>query len=74
MHTALGDVFTVEMGKLLDQMKVVEQQRATRASRTGILVIGNRSATGGGKRFVLAHAIFLPLSVLNCRLSAEKEY
>ncbi|MNF54933.1 hypothetical protein D3C84_363770 [compost metagenome] len=74
VYTALRDVFTVEVGKLLDQVKVVEQQRATRAGGTGILVIGNRSATGGGKRFVLAHAIFLPLSVLNCRLSAEREY
>ncbi|MNQ94856.1 hypothetical protein D3C85_1103940 [compost metagenome] len=57
VHTTLRDVFTVEVGKLLDQVKVVEQQRATRAGGTGILVIGDRSATGGGKRFILAHAI-----------------
>ncbi|MNN24768.1 hypothetical protein D3C81_1382100 [compost metagenome] len=57
VHTTLRDVFTVEVSKLLDQVKVVEQQRASRACRTGILVIGDRSATGGGKRFILAHAI-----------------
>jgi hypothetical protein len=74
VYAALWDVLTVEVGKLLDKVKVIEQQRATRAGGTGILVIGNRSATGGSKRIVLAHAMFLPLSVLNCRLSAEKEY
>ncbi|MNF77545.1 hypothetical protein D3C84_596950 [compost metagenome] len=57
MHTAFRDVFAVEVGELLDQVKVVEQQRATRAGRAGILVVGDRSATGGGKRFILAHAI-----------------
>ena len=58
VHAALRDVFAVEVGKLFDQVEIVEQQRAARAGGTGILVIGNRSATGGGKRFILAHAIF----------------
>ncbi len=35
VYAALRNVFTVEVSELLDQMEIVEQQRATRASRTG---------------------------------------
>ncbi|MNV68721.1 hypothetical protein D3C71_1615900 [compost metagenome] len=64
MYPALRDVLAVEMGELLDQMEVIEQQRAARAGSTGILVVGNGCTAGGGEN--LAHG--LSLSVLNCRL------
>jgi hypothetical protein len=63
VHAALWDVFTVKVGKLLDQMEVVEQQWATGAGGAGILVVGDRSATGGGKYFILAHAISSSVSL-----------
>jgi hypothetical protein len=56
VDTTLRDIFTVEVGKLLEQVEVVEQQWAARAGGAGILVIGDRGAACGRKRFDLAHA------------------
>jgi hypothetical protein len=53
VHTTLRNVFAVEVGELLDQVEIVEQQRAARAGGTGILVIGYRCAAGGGEIWLM---------------------
>ncbi|MNM77068.1 hypothetical protein D3C81_889100 [compost metagenome] len=57
VYAALRDVLAVEVREFLDQVEVIQQQRATRACRTRILVVGHRRAAGGGQYFVLAHAL-----------------
>ncbi|MNJ57048.1 hypothetical protein D3C77_526230 [compost metagenome] len=57
VHTALWDVLAVEVRELLDQMEVIQQQRATRACRTRILVISDRCTAGGGQYLGLAHVL-----------------
>jgi hypothetical protein len=36
------------MGKLFDQLIILQQQRAARPCRNGVLIVGNGIATGGG--------------------------
>jgi hypothetical protein len=68
MYTTLRDVLAVEVSKFFDEVKIVEQQRASWASGARILVIGDRSAACGRKRFDLAHAQFSSGRTWNCRL------
>ncbi|MCY1436438.1 hypothetical protein D9M71_525640 [compost metagenome] len=64
MDAPLRNVLAVEMGELLDQVEVVEQQRTARAGGAGVLVVGYRCTAGGGEN--LAHG--LSLSVFERRL------
>ncbi|MNC40229.1 hypothetical protein D3C75_889240 [compost metagenome] len=69
MNATLRNVLAVEVGELLDQVEVVEQQRAARAGGTGILVVCYRCTAGGGEN--LAHG--LSLSVFKRRLIGSGE-
>lgn len=48
MHNTLRKTLAVEMLQLLDQMKILQQERAVWASGGRVLVIGYRNARGGG--------------------------
>ena len=63
VHATLRNVFPIEVSELLDQVKVVEQQRAAWAGGTGVLIVSDWSAAGSGKDFVLSHT-HMPQSVL----------
>ncbi|MNN54352.1 hypothetical protein D3C81_1691650 [compost metagenome] len=64
VYTPLRDVLAIEVSELLDQVEIVEQQRAAGASRAGILVVSYGGTAGGGEN--LAHG--LSISVSDCRL------
>ncbi|MCY1433867.1 hypothetical protein D9M71_499070 [compost metagenome] len=55
MYAAFRDILAVEVRELFNEVEIFEQQGATGAHRTRILVIGNGSATGSGQCFTLAH-------------------
>src|SRR5262245_26910423 len=48
MHHALGDPLVVEMEDLFPEVEVFQQGRAAHAGLQRILVVGNRTALGGG--------------------------
>jgi hypothetical protein len=50
VHDALGDPLAVEARELLEQVLVLEQQRAARACALRVLVVGDRSAGFRAKR------------------------
>jgi len=49
MHDALGDPFPVEVGQLLQQVPVLEQDRAGGSGRLGVLVVGHGRAGARGE-------------------------
>ncbi len=49
MDHALGDALAVEMGVLLEQLPVLDQQRPARAGGQAVLVVADRDAGGGGQ-------------------------
>ncbi len=49
VHHALGDALAVQVRQLLDQLEVLQQQRAARAGGQRVLVVGDGRAGGGGE-------------------------
>ena len=59
VHDALGHAFAIELRHLLDQVVVLQQQRAVRAGTEGVLVAGGWDTGVGGRvgRALVAHWI-----------------
>jgi hypothetical protein len=51
MHHPFRDALAVEVLQLLDQVEVLQQQRAARAGAERVLVVGDRNPGGGGQRW-----------------------
>ncbi len=50
VHHALGDPLAVEMADLLEELVVLEHQRAAVADRAGVLVVVDRVALARGQQ------------------------
>src|ERR1700682_5846302 len=64
MDCALRNTLAVLVRKLLQKEKVLHQDRATRARRDAILVVGNRHAAGGGECWAFGHEVVPVLRVV----------
>ncbi|MCY1179583.1 hypothetical protein D9M73_199900 [compost metagenome] len=74
MDATLRNVLAIEMGELLDQVEVVEQQRTARAGGAGVLVVGYRCTAGGGEN--LAHGLSFSVfkgRLIGCRESIDEQ-
>ena len=52
VHHAFRDAFAVEVAQLVDEMEVLQKERAGRAGAQGVLVVRHFHAGGGGERHV----------------------
>jgi hypothetical protein len=55
MDDALGNALAVEIGVLLEQLPVLDQQRSARAGGQRVLIVCNRCAALSGQLFWLIH-------------------
>jgi len=49
VHDALRDALAVEMGELLEQVKILKKNGAARTGGERVLIVADRDAGGGGK-------------------------
>ena len=63
MHTLLGDYLAVEVGELFQVPDILEQYRAARAGRHGVLVVYNGRAVACGQFFFFFHSSLLLLQI-----------
>src|ERR1700704_2979947 len=75
MDCALRNTLAVLVRKLLQKEKVLHQDRAARARRDAVLVVGNRHAAGGGECWAFGHEVIPVLRVVDtatCKRSRRR--